>query len=345
MALHNFRPPHWPLRILRWILPPEIQEEIEGDLTEKFHQDVNKLGIRQAVRRFYRGCLSILKLRLIFNLNLNLISARHWIILTSIAALILIISIAPFMPGTTIEFSHSLAQFIHASGYLGLFILPLGMLWLIIEMRNEKNQELTRWTNGYYLAWLTLTPLLLIYLMILTKTTAEILGGSITTIIPHAILIPILVFLVSRIQKLKHKANYYFNAIPLYIVIIPLITIFISHFIVENVANLRREKLIILTEPLITAIEKYKTDHGIYPEQLNLLQQKYIAQLPTLKYKGVNGYHYKTSQGSFQLSFEQLWHWNATDVTMYSPQNHVVVKGNYDKISTRYPNWYHYLAD
>ncbi|HZI23512.1 MAG TPA: ABC transporter permease, partial [Chryseolinea sp.] len=44
-------PPTSTLRVLRWFCPPHMYEEIEGDLIQKFHRDVKKLGVEAANRR------------------------------------------------------------------------------------------------------------------------------------------------------------------------------------------------------------------------------------------------------------------------------------------------------
>ena len=48
----NIRPPRWPLRLLRSFVRKEYLEEIEGDMTEVFHDNVEVQGIEKA-RRLY----------------------------------------------------------------------------------------------------------------------------------------------------------------------------------------------------------------------------------------------------------------------------------------------------
>ncbi|HZB12434.1 MAG TPA: ABC transporter permease, partial [Chryseolinea sp.] len=48
---HAHIPPTSTLRVLRWFCPSHMYEEIEGDLIQKFHRDVKKLGVEAANRR------------------------------------------------------------------------------------------------------------------------------------------------------------------------------------------------------------------------------------------------------------------------------------------------------
>lgn len=55
------RLPRWPLRILRWVCPPQLLEEIEGDLEQQFSHDVRRHGERNARRRFMLKSLSFIR--------------------------------------------------------------------------------------------------------------------------------------------------------------------------------------------------------------------------------------------------------------------------------------------
>ena len=45
-------PPSLPLRFLRWFCRPELLEDIEGDLVERFHQHIGEKGIKKARKNF-----------------------------------------------------------------------------------------------------------------------------------------------------------------------------------------------------------------------------------------------------------------------------------------------------
>ena len=57
------KPPVWADRFLKWFCAPELLEEVQGDLYEDFHRDLEALGPKQAKRQFIKGVL------LFFNLS------------------------------------------------------------------------------------------------------------------------------------------------------------------------------------------------------------------------------------------------------------------------------------
>ena len=336
------QPPSWATTLLRIIVHPEFQEEVEGDLVEKYQSDLQKYGLKIARRRLYAELFSIVKPNLIFNVNHNTMTPRSWLLLLLLLLLVAVASVAPFLPGPSNNFAHGISQFAQTIGYIGLPFVPFGLVWLFIEMRNKNGQQLNRWTNGYYPSWLALIP---IFLFLPLKITITILEGQTVSIMPFVIIISVTAFFIYRIQKLKKKTDYKFNPAPLYIVLIPVIAALTSKFAVEKAAALTREKAIVRTEPLIAAIEKYKTENGEYPENLESLKGKYIQEIPKLNIMGVRAYHYEKRNSSFELTFERLWHWNATEVVVYNTLGQKGIKGNYGNHPTDHANWWYYLAD
>lgn len=336
------QPPSWAMTLLRIIVHPEFQEEIEGDVLEKYQNDLQKYGLKIARRRLYAELFSIAKPNLIFNVNRNTMKPRNWLLLLLLLLLVAVASVAPFLPGSSNNFSHGISQFAQTIGYIGLPFVPFGLVWLIIEMRNKNGQQLNRWTNGYYPSWLALIP---VFLFLPLKITITILKGQTFSILPFTIIISVAAFFIYRIQKLKKKTDYKFNPAPLYIVLIPVIALLTSKFAVEKAADFTREKAIVKTEPLIAAIEKYKTENGEYPENLESLKGKYMQEIPKLNIMGTRAYQYEKRNRSFQLTFERLWHWYATEVVVYNTLGQKGIKGNYGNYPTNHTNWWYYLAD
>jgi putative ABC transport system permease protein len=52
MNNQEIQPPQWLLRFFRWFCRPELVEDIEGDLVEKFHRNVEETGIKKAKNTF-----------------------------------------------------------------------------------------------------------------------------------------------------------------------------------------------------------------------------------------------------------------------------------------------------
>ncbi len=62
----KFYPPHLALRFLAWFCPPSLYESIEGDLLEKFAEDVKLMSEKKAKRRFAWNVLKFFRLSILF---------------------------------------------------------------------------------------------------------------------------------------------------------------------------------------------------------------------------------------------------------------------------------------
>ncbi len=342
MGQFESQPPSWALALFRYIVHPEFREEIEGDLLEKYLSDLKKYGMKAARRRFYVELFSVFRPNLVLNLNRQIMERRNWFIFLLVTLGIVVASVAPFLPGPENDFSHAISRFVHVIGYIGLVFIPFGLIWLIIEIRNEKGGKLNKWTNGFYPSLLAMIPLFLFFPMQIAIGIHEPKGLNYELLI---VSISITAFFIYRILKLKTKTDYKFNPAPLFIVLFPLIALLTSRFAVEKAAAISRESMILKSKPLIEAIDNYKIANGQYPEKLEALIGKYILEIPQLNIMGIRAYQYEKRNNSFQLSFEQLWHWNATEVVVYNSLGHDSIKGDYEKYSTKHDDWWYYMAD
>ena len=57
----NQVPPKWITNFLNWFCPDQLLEEIEGDLFQKFRNDVDQFGINRARRRFFWNTIRYLR--------------------------------------------------------------------------------------------------------------------------------------------------------------------------------------------------------------------------------------------------------------------------------------------
>ena len=62
-------PPKWPLRFFRWFCRPEIAEDIEGDLLERFHRQSHNTGLPNAKRKFAVQVLLLFRPGIIRTIN------------------------------------------------------------------------------------------------------------------------------------------------------------------------------------------------------------------------------------------------------------------------------------
>jgi hypothetical protein len=331
------KPPKWFMRLILFLVHPNYREEIEGDLLEKFQNNCQKYGHRTAQRKFLAELFSVLRPALI--LNFKVIQLRHWIAFLMIGVLIAIASMAPFFPGPSNEFAINISKFAHALGYIGISFIPFGLAWLIVELRNKKDQKLNWWSNGYYFSWLALSPLLAVLPM---QLAVAIFGDGNIEFKPFFFILPLIGFFIYRIQKLKRKTEYKFNPVPLYIVFVPLIALFTYKLAVESYAVKSREEIIAKMEPLVIAISQYRSKHGQYPQDLRYLDSQTHQKFYSM---GLTGVFYEPRKDNFQLSFERKWHWYATEVVVYNTNGPKAIRAHSDIYSAKKSNWWYYLAD
>lgn len=337
--------PSWANALLRCIVHRDYREEIEGDIVEKYQNDYFKYGAKKAQRRLLSEIISLTKLNLIFNLNIySTMTSRSWLVLLVTSLLVIIGSISPFLPGPKNEITHALSRFAQTIGFIGIVFIPFGLIWLITEIRNKKNQKLNKWTSGYYPAWLTLIPFFL-FIPLQIGRTIFVKGTFDFDLWPLIIITLLIGFFIYRIQKLKSKSEYKFNPTPLFIVLLPVVALLSSKLAVQKMAAYTREKAITKTQPLIIALEKYKIEQARYPDKLEDLTRKYIYSLPKFNSMGVRAYQYEKRGDSYQLSFEQNYHWYATEVVAYMKNGHAITKAGYENHPTKDPDWRYYLAD
>jgi len=133
----NDRPPHLVLAFFRWFCHPEFREDIEGDLLERFHNRVTKLGVRKAKWLFIKDVLLLFRPGVIRELKSQTqykffkMKRINWIRLTGINLLFIIVIILPFLPGPPNKLVIGLSVFGQSAGFFWLLLVPIGIIWSI----------------------------------------------------------------------------------------------------------------------------------------------------------------------------------------------------------------------
>ena len=144
---HNDRPPRHILAFFRWFCHPAFREDIEGDLLELFHSRVTRLGARKAKWLFIKDVLLLFRPAVIRDLNYRYqqkiinMKKNHWIKLIALNLFIVLMIVCPFIPGP----SNKVVQWFSTAGQLvgigGLFLVPIGLAWTIIEIKKMKKPK------------------------------------------------------------------------------------------------------------------------------------------------------------------------------------------------------------
>jgi len=230
------------------------------------------------------------------------------------------------------------------TGFVGLLLVPVGVLWLIQEIKKNatNNKPLNNWSNGYYYA-ITATCvctfiglILLLGLLVGVGPSAAVIGLIVIAITLYRI--------VLAIKNLKAKIDKQFNATPLYLLSIPVIAFIVYLFLLGPVSNYSRNYAIRHAEKLIYAIENYYTQRGDYPESIDNLY--YLYQIPKPSVMGVDKFKYERNGNAYNLSFIQWQHVGATEeIVMYNKKDEHNVKGHFVSYTVGTPHWKYYWLD
>ena len=282
------------------------------------------------------------------------------IICGAIAIMILMV-IYPFLPGEYDPFAMPASTAIQMLGGAGLLLVPVGVLWLVREIRIYKQRNKNPIINQeHYFAEISL----------IVGSIAALLANLIMFAV-NSILLGILFLVLSlatilslklRLKQWKAAGANTFNPTPLYIIIIPISVTFLSLRLAEPITNMSRDNAIANSEEFINAIEQSYALRGQYPTSMQGLWPDYKALVV-----GVAGYSYAPQGAGYNLSFEQprflFDDFGTQEVVMYnkldehmmlshaswhltrSPESIVAIQGWYEARDTKIKHWKIFLFD
>lgn len=338
------RPPLMALLFFRWFCHPDIREEIEGDLTERYFKVAEGNG---ADLFFYKEVLSLFRPSLMGNihhLTFNLFTDMkrlHWIQLIALNLLVVFCIFLPFLPGPYDNLSLPLSGAAQLTGYIGLVLVPVGALWLIQEIKKIKgrNTNVNNWSSGYYYA---VTAAVICTILSLAFSLGLLISVRISAALVSLIISG---FVMSRqipaIRALKNQPSKILNTAPLYLLSIPLLAFTTCSFFLSPVSEYSRNYAIRQSQQLINAIEVYRTQTGYYPQSID-----YVPEVPKPFVMGVSEYIYERNGDAYNLSFVQHQHIGATrEVVMYNKNDEHNVTGHFADYKARQPHWKYYWLD
>jgi len=201
----NDRPPPMVLAFFRWFCSPDFREDLEGDLLERFHNRRTTLGVRKAKWLFAADVLLLFRPGIIRDLNslthhkFYTMKRSGWIKLVAMSVLLIAGIISPFLPGPPNRFVIGLSVFGQSAGFFGLLLVPIGIIWAVVEIRNLKsrNVENPNWRQAYSIAIIATAIILAIIGLAVIQLKAGFLG-------PLLILIGI-IWPIVEIRNLRNR--------------------------------------------------------------------------------------------------------------------------------------------
>ena len=285
----------------------------------------------------------------------------HMIIICGAIAIMMLIVIYPFLPGEYDPFAMPASTTIQLFGGAGLLLVPVGMLWLVREIRIYKQINKNPTLNQkHYFAETSL----------IVGSIAAMLANLIMFAV-NGILLGILFLMLSlvtilslkvRLKQWKVAGASTFNPTPLYIIMIPVGVTFLSLTLTERITNMSRDNAIANSQEFINAIEQSYATRGKYPTSMQGLWADYTASVV-----GVDGYSYAPQGAAYNLSFEQprflFDDFGTREIVMYnkldehmmlshaswhltrSPESIAAIQGWYEAHDAKIKHWKIFLFD
>ena len=226
----------------------------------------------------------------------------HAIKMGILIMLILLSLFLPFLPGSYDGFAGTLSAMAQIFGIAGLILLvPIGGLWLIYELRKltGKAAERSGSNKSYYVAMASLVALSI--LAVFVSVTAMFNTGFSLGIA----LLVLLAYCISRMSvrasQLKSAGNGDFNGAPLYLVVLPIVTVLFQFSLMGSAVEFSRNRAIANSASMISDIERYREANGVYPASLLALHPDYKPSVI-----GIKQFHYERSGDAYNVYFEQL---------------------------------------
>lgn len=349
-AKEKNQPPRLPLAFFRWYCYPHLREEIEGDLLEYFHKQISQHGLKKARRLFVKQVFLLFRPGVIGNIShlanklIPDMKKLQWLQLIALNLLVIVCMFLPFLPGPYDKLSYGLSGVAQLTGFVGLLLVPIGILWLIQEIKKNavNDKPLSNWSTGYYYA-ITAGCIVTLISLIVVLVLLVIVGPSAAAIGLIVIAFTIYKF-VFAIRNLKYRSVKTFNAAPLYLLSAPIIAFTVYMFLLGPVSNYGRNYAIKQGEKLIDAIESYYIQRGDYPESIENLYYHYHVPKPSVM--GIDDFKYERNGNAYNLSFVQWQHVGATEeVVMFNKNDQHNVKGHFASYNAEKQHWKYYWLD
>jgi hypothetical protein len=365
--LENNNPPRFMLALFRWFCHPVFREDIEGDLLERFHNNISSYGKRKAKWLFIKDVLLLFRPGIIKGpqrqnqLKSFAMKKFNWSKLAAMHLLLVAIIMLQFLPGPPNKIVLGLSILAQCAGFFGLVLVPIGVAWLTLEIvKLRTGNPYRRLSFSFAIAaTVIITGSILLFLILAIFALHE-------TLLTILALLPLLILFskaIKGIKVLKNDTAIRLNTAPVYLITIPLLSLVTALYLIEPVSAFSRNFAIKRSEVLIASIEDYKNKEGQYPASLDALRGAYLKKIPSPYIMGIpGGFRYNKINGSYSLSFSQWLVWGSLEEIVlydksslhkkiyrladydYSLDLHRV-NGAFATYDTDYADWAYYRCD
>ena len=224
----------------------------------------------------------------------------HVIRIVGIIILTVLCIIYPFLPGGYDSLAMPLSTMAQAFGVLGLLLIPIGIGWLVYELRSQvrRKQNLPIKERRYYFA--------LVSVIIASVVAAALILIALATVGPSLALLTLALWLyivarlLSRLRMLKKLESEHFSPAPFYLIVIPIAILIVQIVLAAPLTKFSRNRAIANSNEFIRDIEALHGQYGHYPISLAAMWKDYYPDVVAIE-----KFHYSPHDVSYNLFFEQ----------------------------------------
>jgi hypothetical protein len=224
----------------------------------------------------------------------------HCLAFTVLVTTLILVVVYPFLPGGYDSLAVALSTMAQVFGVLGLLLVPVGLVWLMYEVRKAARLKrgLPTKARGFAFALASVIVFALIVLAVAlvgVATAGIALGMALVAVALYA-----LNRLIPRLKQLKAAESMTFNMAPLYFLGVPVAVLLAQLVLAAPMTAASRDRAIAASGDLIRDLEDYHTENGRYPDSLLAVWPDYEPSVV-----GVERYEYEPKGDAYNLVFEQ----------------------------------------
>jgi hypothetical protein len=193
-----------------------------------------------------------------------------------------------------------LSAMTQALGSVGLLLLPIGVLWLVHELRKRarkaRNLPYADRGHGFALASLITATIVAIVVSLVGLISAGFSVGCFTL----GLWLYAVSTLMPGMKRLRKGESGGFNPVPIYLILIPAAVLLLQLILAAPATELSRNRAIKASAQLINEIERHRAAFGRYPGSLLAVNQDYHTSVV-----GIEKFHYAPNGNAYDLFFEQ----------------------------------------
>lgn len=210
---------------------------------------------------------------------------KHAIIIVALSALIVLAIVYPFLPGEYDPLALPVSIMIQALGWVGLPLVLVGLIWLAAPKR------------AFPLA--IAAALFGTFVVLITALLATLSVGKILGALAFLVGAGLIAVFISQIKTLRNYSGV-FNPTPVYLIVLPLVTLLGQLILTDSITNWSRNRAIAAARQHIEDLERHYAAHGSYPINLHAQHKDYQTGVV-----GVEKFFYAPQGDGYNLSFEQ----------------------------------------